>query len=170
MKEETFYHEIYKLQSMGINAADIAKLKQAGINTLLSPCARARTCSTSKESLMPNKADKIYEAALKIECRGFITGMDVVQKILKVKKIATGSKILNTLLGGGIKTIAITVRIGNTIAVTAQWRLTDGGGQRKVLYIDTEGTFRPERITKLQKNMGLILMEYWEISSMQGQI
>jgi len=165
MEEETFYHEIDKLQSMGINVADIAKLKQAGINTVLSVTMCTRKDMLNIKGITDAKADKIYEAAQKIECGGFITGMDVVQKRLKVKRITTGSKILNTLLGGGIETMAITEAFGefrtgktqlaNTIAVTAQLPLTDGGGQGKVLYIDTEGTFRPERITKIAEKYGL---------------
>ncbi len=70
--------------------------------------------------------------------------------------ISTGSKNLDELLGGGIETGAITELFGefrtgktqlcHTLAVMCQLPLDMGGGEGKCLYIDTEGTFRPERL------------------------
>jgi meiotic recombination protein DMC1 len=163
--EETYYHEIDKLQAMGINAADIAKLKQSGINTIMAVIMCPRKEILNIKGITDAKAEKIYEAAQKLETGGFITGMEVIQKRSKVKRITTGSKVLNTLLGGGVETMSITeafgefrtgkTQIANTIAVTAQLPIADGGGQGKVIYIDTEGTFRPERIAKIAEKYEL---------------
>lgn len=43
----------------------------------------------------------------------------------------------------------------HTLAVTAQMNREDGGGGGKVIYIDSEGTFRPERIFKIADRFGL---------------
>ncbi len=74
----------------------------------------------------------------------------------KVKKISTGSSQFDALLGGGIESMSITEAFGEfrtgksqlamTLCVTAQLPLNMGGGRGKVLYIDTENTFRPDRI------------------------
>ena len=71
-------------------------------------------------------------------------------------QITTGSKELDKLLNGGIETGSITEMFGefrtgksqlcHTMAVTCQLPIDMGGAEGKCLYIDTEGTFRPERL------------------------
>jgi len=39
--------------------------------------------------------------------------------------------------------------------VTAQLPTASGGGNGKVMYIDTEGTFRPERIAEISARFGV---------------
>lgn len=65
-------------------------------------------------------------------------------------KISTGSKAFDTLLGGGIESMSITevfgefrtgkTQIAHTLVVTSQLPSEMGGGNGKVVYIDTEGT------------------------------
>lgn len=60
------------------------------------------------------------------------------------------------VLIGGVETGSITEVFGefrtgktqlcHTLAVTCQLPIDHGGGEGKCLYIDTEGTFRPERL------------------------
>ena len=71
-------------------------------------------------------------------------------------QVTTGSKELDKLLQGGIETGSITELFGefrtgksqlcHTLAVTCQLPIDMGGAEGKCLYIDTEGTFRPERL------------------------
>lgn len=82
-----------------------------------------------------------------------MTGNEIAQKRKNVIKITTGSSILDELLGGGIETMAITEAFGefrtgktqlaHTLCVTTQLPRDKKGGNGKVIYIDTEGTFRP---------------------------
>lgn len=68
---------------------------------------------------------------------------------------------LDKLLGGGIETGSITEMFGefrtgktqlcHTLAVTCQLPISQGGGEGKCLYIDTEGTFRPERLLAVSR-------------------
>ena len=105
------------------------------------------------------KIDKILEAAKKIENHGFITGSELAEKRKNIIRITTGSAVLDELLGGGIESMAITEAFGefrtgktqlaHTLCVTTQLPKEKGGGNGKVIYIDTEGTFRPERICKI---------------------
>ena len=80
-------------------------------------------------------------------------------------QITTGSKELDKLLQGGIETGSITELFGefrtgksqlcHTLAVTCQLPIDMGGGEGKCLYIDTEGTFRPERLLAIAEKYGL---------------
>ena len=165
MEDEHAYNEIDKLQAQGINAADIAKLKQAGICTVMAVLMCPRKEIVNIKGISDQKAEKIFEAAQKIENGGFCTGLVVVEKRKKIKKITTGSQALNTLLGGGIETQSITEAFGefrtgktqlaHTLAVAAQLPVAKGGGGGKVIYIDTEATFRPERIYKIAERFEL---------------
>lgn len=43
----------------------------------------------------------------------------------------------------------------HTLCVTSQLPLDQGGGEGKALYIDTEGTFRPQRLVSIAERFGL---------------
>lgn len=102
------------------------------------------------------KVDKIKDAASKIHYTGFIPGTILAEHRAKVFLLTTGSSQLDAVLGGGIQSMSITEVFGefrcgktqlcHTLCVTAQLPVECGGGSGKVAYIDTEGTFRPERI------------------------
>lgn len=72
---------------------------------------------------------------------------------------------MDGILSGGIETGSITEIFGefrtgktqlcHTLCVTCQLPLDDGGGEGKALYIDTEGTFRPERLVSIAERYGL---------------
>lgn len=87
---------------------------------------------------------------------GFSTASEMHTKRAELISITTGSRELDKLLGGGFETGSITeifgefrtgkTQICHTLAVTCQLPISQGGGEGKCLYIDTEGTFRPERL------------------------
>lgn len=75
-----------------------------------------------------------------------------------VFKLSTGSAELDRLLGGGVQSMSITEAFGEFRTGKTQLSLTlciscqltgDSGG--KAAYIDTEGTFRPERLREIAK-------------------
>nr|5QUB_A Chain A, RadA [Pyrococcus furiosus]5QUC_A Chain A, RadA [Pyrococcus furiosus]5QUD_A Chain A, RadA [Pyrococcus furiosus]5QUE_A Chain A, RadA [Pyrococcus furiosus]5QUF_A Chain A, RadA [Pyrococcus furiosus]5QUG_A Chain A, RadA [Pyrococcus furiosus]5QUH_A Chain A, RadA [Pyrococcus furiosus]5QUI_A Chain A, RadA [Pyrococcus furiosus]5QUJ_A Chain A, RadA [Pyrococcus furiosus]5QUK_A Chain A, RadA [Pyrococcus furiosus] len=82
-----------------------------------------------------------------------------------IGRISTGSKSLDKLLGGGIETQAITevfgefgsgkTQLAHTLAVMVQLPPEEGGLNGSVMWIDTENTFRPERIREIAQNRGL---------------
>ena len=43
----------------------------------------------------------------------------------------------------------------HTLCVTSQLPFSQGGGGARVIYIDTEGTFRPERIKEIAEEYGM---------------
>ena len=116
------------------------------------------------KGLSEGKVDKVLEAAGKVSARGFITGIEVLGHRNGVTRLSTGSVELDKLLGGGMESMSITeifgefrtgkTQICHTLCVTAQMPRSSGGGNGKVCYIDTEGTFRPERIAPIAERFG----------------
>lgn len=96
---------------------------------------------------------------------GFTTATEFHQRRSEIIYLTTGSAELDKLLGGGLETGSITEIFGefrtgktqlcHTLAVTCQLPIEKGGGEGKCLYIDTEGTFRPERLLATAERFGL---------------
>jgi len=96
---------------------------------------------------------------------GFETADKIAERRTNVAKITTHSKNLDQLLGGGVETQAITeaygaygsgkTQIGFQLAVSVQLPPEKGGLGGNCLWIDTENTFRPERVIQIAKAMGL---------------
>src|SRR5438445_70090 len=111
------------------------------------------------------QASKIINAVREMLEIGYETAEKIAERRSSVSKISTSSKNLDTLLGGGIETQAITetygqfwsgkTQIGFQLAVNAQLPKDKGGLDGSVLWIDTENTFRPERIVQIAKGMKL---------------
>lgn len=80
-------------------------------------------------------------------------------------KIRTGSRAMDRLFGGGIETGSITEIFGeagsgktqlcHTLAVNCQLPGDEGGGEGKCMWLDTEGTFRSERIFMISEALDL---------------
>jgi meiotic recombination protein DMC1 len=58
------------------------------------------------------KAEKIFEAAGKIEQLSFKSGLAILEKRKTIKKISTGSPSFDMLLQGGIESQSITEAFG----------------------------------------------------------
>jgi len=96
----------------------------------------------------------------------FETGTEAMRKRELVECVTTGSKELDNLLGGkGLETQAITEAHGKfssgksqlafQLCVSAQMPRDKGGLEASVIFIDTEGTFRPERVKQIAVGKGL---------------
>ena len=87
------------------------------------------------------------------------------EKRKAVIKMTTGSTAFDKILGGGIETGSITelfgefrtgkTQLSHTLCVTSQLSFAMHGGQGKVIYLDTEGNFRTERIESIADRFGL---------------
>ena len=58
------------------------------------------------------KAEKIFEAAAKIEQQGFRSGIEIFERRKQIKRISTGSSLWDALLQGGVESQAITEAFG----------------------------------------------------------
>lgn len=96
---------------------------------------------------------------------GIITATELNAKRRDLIQLTTGCRDLDKLLGGGFETGSITEMFGefrsgktqicHTLAVTCQLPISKGGTEGRCLYIDTEGTFRPERLMAIAARFGL---------------
>ncbi|MEM4248410.1 MAG: DNA repair and recombination protein RadA, partial [Candidatus Nanoarchaeia archaeon] len=162
-KESQKIENIEDLPGIGKTTAD--KLKEAGFNDLMSIAVASPSTLMDVADLSKPIAMKAIAAARSMLELGFKTGEDALKKRESTSRITTGSNELNKLLGGGIETQAITEafgefgsgksQIGFQIAVNAQLPVEQGGLCGEVVFIDTEGTFRPERIKQLADAKGL---------------
>jgi DNA repair protein RadA len=110
-------------------------------------------------------ARKIIQAAREAMNIGFETAKETLAKRERMHRITTGSKAIDDLLGGGLESQSITEVYGRfgsgktqwafQVCVTVQLPKDQGGVDGKVIYIDSENSFRPERITSIAKRYNL---------------
>ncbi|MBI4144983.1 DNA repair and recombination protein RadA [Candidatus Woesearchaeota archaeon] len=149
----------------GIGPATIEKLETAGFADLMSVAVATPgeiIGATEMSEATAKKVIAIARANLEMD---FASGDEMMRRREQMIKITTGSKELDKLMGGGFETAAITEaygqygsgksQIAHTLAVRAQLPTDKGGANGSVVFIDTEGTFRPERIVQIAKGNGL---------------
>ncbi|KAM0155506.1 hypothetical protein ACHAPG_005854 [Botrytis cinerea] len=153
----------------GISAADIAKLRSnliCTVGTLINTPIRRLVKIKGFSDI---KAEKVKEAAKKVAgpntAGQFVTAAEHGHFRKKCIRISTGSKQLDACLNGGFQTMSISevygefrcgkTQLAHTLAVIAQLPKEMGGAEGKVAYIDTEGTFRPERISEIAERFGV---------------
>jgi len=158
-----------KVQSVGdlpgVGPASIDKLASAGYHDLLSIAVATPGEIVGATEMSETTAKKIIAIARANMEMEFTSGDEILKKREQMLKISTGSEELNKLLGGGVETGAITEAFGqygsgksqlaHSLAVHAQLPEGKGGAGGSVVFIDTESTFRPERIVHIAEKAGL---------------
>ncbi|KAJ3752303.1 putative DMC1 protein [Lentinula raphanica] len=152
------FDTVDELQQHGINMQDIHKLKAAAINTVSGVNMTTRRQMLKIKGMSEAKVEKIKGSS-------FATGIEVQDKRKRVLVISTGSKSVDAILGGGIMSQSISevygefrtgkTQLAHTMSVVAQLPPDLGGASGKVAYIDTEGTFRPDRIKSIADRFGV---------------
>ncbi len=154
--------EIEDLPGVGEKVAE--KLKEAGFDSL-EAIAAASVSELKDIGLGESSVVKIINSARDNLQMGFETGIEALKKRELIGKITTGSEELDKLMGGGIETQAITelygqfgsgkTQLAHQLSVNVQLPEDEGGLGRNAIYIDTENTFRPERIQSMAKALKL---------------
>ncbi len=136
----------------GVGAATAEKLESAGYRDLMAIAVSTIGELVEAAGVSEAVARKMINAARDSMKMGFESGIDVLKKRESVSKIDTGSESFNNLMGGGFETSAITecfgefgsgkTQIGHLLAVN----VLKNDPTATVVFIDTENTFRPERI------------------------
>lgn len=160
MAEET---ELKDLPGVGEKTAE--KLKDEGYKDLMSIAAASAGEITGKASIGESTANKIINAARNELEMGFDTASKVYEEKEEVTKISTGSEEIDELIGGGAETQTLTEVYGGygsgktqmafQLAVNVQKDEDEGGLGKGCIFIDTENTFRPERIKEIAENEGM---------------
>ncbi len=155
----------------GVGPATRAKLESGGITTILDLAAATTNELVDNLNLTDETAHNlIFEAQKLLKERGYlekdlVSAQELFTRRAKMLKCSTFSKNLDRLLAGGIETQAVTefygeygsgkTQICHTACVSAQNPAEQGGLGGSSLYIDTESTFRPERIAEIAKARGM---------------
>jgi DNA repair protein RadA len=150
----------------GVGEATAEKLREAGYITVESLAVATVAELREAAEIGESQAKKIISAARKTsEIGAFLTADKVLERRRTVGWITTGSKSLDTLLGGGIETRAVTEVFGefgsgksqlaHQLCVNVQLPKEKGGLDGRAVYIDTENTFRPERIMNMAVGLEL---------------
>jgi DNA repair protein RadA len=159
---KTEVKEVKRIQDLpGVGAATAEKLEQAGYRDLMSMAVATLGELVETAGVSEAVARKMINAARDSMKMGFESGTDVLKKRESVDKISTGSVAFNELMGGGFETSAITecfgefgcgkTQIGHILAVN----VLKNDPEAYAVYVDTENTFRPERIMQLAAGAGI---------------
>ena len=155
--------ELEELPNIGATTAE--KLRDGGFNSIESIAVANPAEIKEIGGIGEAVAAKIINAARDSMEMRFMTGTEVLEKRKTMKKIPTSSSALDELLGGGIESQAITeffgefgsgkTQIGHQLAVNIQIPDEETGIGKSVIYLDTENTFRPERIIQIAEGAGM---------------
>lgn len=143
----------------GVGPATMEKLVTAGYDTLLAISVSSPGELVEVGGFTENAARKIIKSARDMMGIGFESGEDLLKKREQVTKISTGSRNFDSMLGGGFESGGISEcfgefgssksQIAHQLAVNVQLPKEKGGNDGKAIFIDTESTFRPERIVQM---------------------
>lgn len=150
----------------GVGPAIAEKLREGGFNSIeVIAVASPAELVAAAEIGEATAAKIINSARAAADIGGFETGDKILERRKSVSKLTTGSQALDSLLGGGLETQAITefygefgsgkTQIAHQLAVNVQLPVEKGGLNGSVIIIDTENTFRPERIKNMAEGVAL---------------
>jgi DNA repair protein RadA len=155
----------------GIGPTTAKKLREAGIFSVMDLAVAtvedlAVDINASKESAASfiMAAQKLLRESDVLE-KEFITADTALKKRRSLLRCSTGSSMLDDLFLGGIETQAVTELYGefgsgksqicHTMCITAGQPVESGGLNSGIIYIDTEGTFRPERLEQISSSRNI---------------
>lgn len=148
----------------GIGPATAQKLQEMGFHTIES-LAMATARELEPAGISDKKAFSIIEEARSSIGVSFIRADELLKMRKNVLRLTSGSKVLDALVDGGIETQTITEFYGeygsgksqicHQLCVNVQLPPERGGLNGAALYVDTENTFRTERIVQMSRHLGL---------------
>ena len=143
----------------GVGEKTAQKLIDAGFADMMRLATATAKELSVKAEIGEGVAEKVIEAARKAESIDFETAYDVMERRKDIGRITCVSTALDELIGGGIETQSITEvfgefgsgksQISHELAVTVQLPEEKGGLDAECVFIDTENTFRPERVEQI---------------------
>jgi DNA repair and recombination protein RadA len=164
--EENVEKKIKTLNDLnGITPTTMNKLIEAGYASIEAlAVATPQDISVAAGIPLTTAQRIIREAREALDIR-FKTASELKKERQSVRKITTGSQALDGLLGGGVETRTMTEVFGeygsgktqlcHQLSVNVQLPKENGGLAGKAVYIDTEGTFRWERIEAMSRSLKL---------------
>jgi DNA repair protein RadA len=162
----------FSLDGLKCVSVDIIKiLKESGFQSLKDILIQGPYEISSKTGIDIDDSLLVYNETLStleeigIIEKQFTPATSIYNKRKSIGRISTGSKNFDHLLGGGIETRSVTELYGeygtgktqmcHTSCVIVQQNSVKGGLDGNALYVDTENTFRPERIETISRHRKL---------------
>ncbi|RNJ75868.1 MAG: DNA repair and recombination protein RadA, partial [Nitrosopumilus sp. H13] len=155
----------------GVGPVTTRKLSDAGVHSIMDLIVRGPVEIAEITGMDKDTAEKIVNKARKHLVDGgqlakdFVSASEIYKHRQSIGKITTGTNCLDTLFDGGVETQALTevygefgcgkTQFAHTMSVMVQKPKEEGGLAGSVLYIDTENTFRPERIVSIAQAHGM---------------
>ncbi|WP_227353306.1 DNA repair and recombination protein RadA [Haladaptatus salinisoli] len=148
----------------GVGPATAEKLNDAGFDSyqslaVASPGELGNTADVGESTA----ADIIQAARKEADIGGFETGSQVLERRERIGKLSWQIDEVDDLLGGGVETQSITEVYGefgagksqvtHQLAVNVQLPREQGGLRGSTIFIDSEDTFRPERIDDMVRGL-----------------
>ena len=148
----------------GVGPATSQKLRELGYHTVES-LAMATARELEPVGVSEKKAFQIIEAARSSIGISFVRADELFKMRQTVLRLTSGSKAIDKIIDGGLETQTITEFYGeygsgksqicHQLCVNVQLPPERGGLNGSALYVDTENTFRLERIVQMAKHLGL---------------
>jgi DNA repair protein RadA len=159
--EKSVAKEVSITDLPGVGGATAEKLASVGYDNLMSIAVASPSELVDVAGMSEAVARKIIQAARDSLDMGFASGDELMAKREKVMKISLGVKEFDRIMSGGFETGSITecfgqygsakTQIGHQLAVN----VVAQDPTAVTVYIDTENTFRPERIMQFAEGKGL---------------
>ena len=168
------FRRIEELEAHGVTRVDINKLKTGGYHTVEAVAHSTLKKLMDVKGISEQKAIKLKELIKtnQLVSSGFLTAASKLQDSKDIIMISSGSSELDGMLCGGIETGSLTEVFGefrtgktqlcHTLCVTCQRPLDQGGAEGRAIYVDTEGTFRPQKLVAIAQRFGMNAEEVLE--------
>jgi DNA repair protein RadA len=149
----------------GVGEATLNKLIKSGFSSIEAIAYTPPSIICDESGIGEKTIAKLIKASMDKLGIGFKSGEEIWEHRKNIARITTGNKELDDVLGGGIETGSLTeffgefrtgkTQIAHQLCVNVQLDRERGGLEGTALYIDTEGTFRPERIIQMSEGLDL---------------
>ena len=155
----------------GVGPVTVKKLSESGIDNIMDLIVRGPVEVAEITGMEKDSAERIVTKARMhmVETglinKDFTKASELYEYRKTIGKISTGTESLDKLFDGGVETQALTeiygefgcgkTQFAHTLSVQVQLPIDQGGLEGNVIYIDTENTFRPERIVAIAQAKGL---------------
>lgn len=148
----------------GVGPATAEKLREAGYDRYEDLAVAGVGEITADANISDGKAQDVINAAREeADVGGFTTGDEALKARKEVGKITSSHEKIDEILGGGFEEKAITELFGehqsgksqfsHQLCVNVQLPEEYGGVGKRAIFIDTEDSYRPERIVEMVRGL-----------------
>ena len=148
----------------GVGPATADKLRDNGYDSYQSIAVASPGELSNTADIGESNANDIIQAARgAADIGGFETGADVLERREQIGKLEWLIPEIDDMLGGGVETQSITEVYGefgagksqvtHQLAVNVQLPTDVGGLHGRCIFVDSEDTFRPERIDEMVRGL-----------------